>query len=182
MNAAIRAVVRSGLAKGWDVFGVRHGYAGLISGDIYLLGARDVGGTEAVIIPENETDPEAVATDLLDAYDNGKAHAIVVVAEGAQYNAEGMAQYFKVHQERLGFELRVTRLGHVQRGGTPGSFDRLLSTRLGVAATDQLASGKYGVLMGLLKGEVAATTFDIVVANKKTLDLRLLELARVLAQ
>ena len=308
MNAAIRAVVRTGLANGWNVFGVRHGYAGLISGDIFPLGARDVGGiiqrggtmlgssrcpefqteegrltalsqlhqheidalviiggngsqtgahalsqmgfpvvgvastidndlygsditigvdtalnvsleaidrlkvtasshhraflvevmghkcgylalmaaiaggAEAVIIPEEETDPEAVATELRAAYDKGKSHAIVVVAEGARYNAEGMADYFKLHSERLGFELRVTKLGHVQRGGAPGSFDRLLGTRLGAAATEQLASGKHGVLMGLIKGEIAATSFAEVVANRKTLDLRLLALARVLSK
>src|ERR1039457_1879660 len=308
MNAAIRAVVRTGMAKGLDIFGVRHGYAGLISGDIFPLGMRDVGGiiqrggtmlgssrcpefqteegrrtalswlhqheiealaiiggngsqtgahalsqlgfpvvgvastidndlygsditigvdtalnvsleaidrlkvtasshhraflvevmgrtcgylalmaaigggAEAVVIPEHETDPEAVATELRAAYDNGKAHAIVVVAEGARYNAEGMANFFQVHRERLGFELRVTRLGHVQRGGAPGSFDRLLGTRLGAAATEQLAGGKHGVLMGLLKGEVSATPFAEVVANRKPLDLSLLELARILAK
>jgi 6-phosphofructokinase 1 len=308
MNAAIRAVVRTGLAKGWDVLGVRHGYAGLISGDILPLGARDVGGiiqrggtilgsarcpefqteegrltalsqlnqheiealviiggngsqtgahalsrsgfpvvgvastidndlygsditigvdtalnvsleaidrlkvtasshhraflvevmghecgylalmaaiaggAEAVVIPEEETDPEAVATDLRAAFDKGKAHAIVVVAEGARYNAEGMAQHFKAHQERLGFELRVTKLGHVQRGGAPGSFDRLLGTNLGAAATDQLAIGAHGVLVGLLKGEIAATPLEAVVANRKSLNLRPLRLARILAQ
>ena len=308
MNAAIRAVVRTGLAKGWDVFGVRHGYAGLISGDFLPLGARDVGGiiqrggtilgsarclefqteegrltalsqlrqheiealvviggngsqtgahalsqlgfpvvgvastidndlygsditigvdtalnvsleaidrlkvtasshhraflvevmghksgylalmaaiaggAEVVIIPEEETDPETVATELRAAYDNDKSSAIVVVAEGARYNAEGMAQHFKAHQERLGFELRVTKLGHVQRGGAPGSFDRLLGTNLGAAATDHLAIGEHGVLVGLLKGEITVTPLAEVVANEKPLNLRLLELARVLAK
>jgi 6-phosphofructokinase 1 len=146
------------------------------------LMAAIAGGAEAVIIPEQETDPETVATDLRTAYDTGKSHAIVVVAEGARYNAEGMADYFKLHGERLGFDLRVTKLGHVQRGGAPGSFDRLLGTRLGAAATEQLAAGGQGVLMGLLKGEIAATPLDEVTANKKPLDLHLLELARVLAK
>jgi len=82
----------------------------------------------------------------------------------------------------LGFELRVTILGHVQRGGAPGAFDRLLATRLGAAATEHLARGEHGVLVGLLKGEMAATPLAEVVANKKPLDLRLLELARVLAK
>ena len=68
-----------------------------------------------------------------------------------------MSDYFKLHGERLGFDLRVTKLGHVQRGGAPGAFDRLLGTRLGAAATEQLAAGGQGVLMGLLKGEIAAT-------------------------
>jgi len=105
-----------------------------------------------------------------------------VVAEGARYNAEELARYFQKHHDRLGFELRVTILGHVQRGGAPGAFDRLLATRLGAAATEHLARGEHGVLVGLLKGEMAATPLAEVVANKKPLDLRLLELARVLAK
>ena len=70
------------------------------------------------------------------AYDRGKAHALVVVAEGARNNAKELAEYFAEHQERIGFDLRVTTLGHVQRGGAPGAFDRLLATRLGAAAVD----------------------------------------------
>jgi len=129
-----------------------------------------------------ETDPEAVAAGLRAAYERGKPHALAVVAEGARYNAEELARYFQKHHDRLGFELRVTILGHVQRGGAPGAFDRLLATRLGAAATEHLARGEHGVLVGLLKGEMAATPLAEVVANKKPLDLRLLELARVLAK
>jgi 6-phosphofructokinase 1 len=308
MNAAIRAVVRTGIDKGWDVFGICHGYVGLIAGNVAPLGARDVGGiiqqggtmlgsarcpefktekgrlkalrtfhqheiealvviggngsqtgahalsqmgfpvigvastidndlygteisigvdtaldvaleaidrlkvtasshqraflievmgrkcgylalmagiaggAEAIIIPEVETDPEAVAAELRAAYKRGKPHALVVVAEGARYNATGLARFFEEHRERLGFELRVTTLGHVQRGGAPGAFDRLLASRLGAAATEHLAQGEHGLLVGLLKGEIAATPLAEVVANKKPLDMRLLELARVLAK
>lgn len=308
MNAAIRAVVRTGLDRGWEVLGIRHGYAGLMAGNIVPMGARDVGGiiqrggtvlgsarapafktedgrhqalrilhqntvdglvviggngsqagayalsqlgfpvvgvastidndlfgseitigvdtalnialeaidrlkitasshqraflvevmgrdcgylalmagiaggAEAVVIPEIETDPDDLAAELRAAYERGKAHAIVVVAEGAGYNAEALARYFAEHQERLGFELRVTTLGHVQRGGSPGAFDRLLATRLGAAATEQLAEGTHGVLVGLLKGEVAATPLAEVVANQKPLDMRLVTLAQVLTR
>src|SRR6266508_1446740 len=304
MNAAIRAVVRTGLDRGWEVFGVRHGFAGLIAGDFAPLGARDVGGiiqrggtalgsarcpefkteearkkaidqlhqrnisalvapggdgsqkgshalsqmdfpvvgvastidndlygseitigvdtalkaidrlkvtasshqraflvetmgrdcgylalmagiaggAEAIAIPEVETDPELIAAELRSAYDRGKAHAIVVVAEGAEYNAEKLARYFKDHRERLGFDLRVTILGHIQRGGAPGVFDRLLATRFGAAATERLARGEHGVLVGLINGEIAATPLDEVVANRKPLDPALFELARALAK
>jgi 6-phosphofructokinase 1 len=82
----------------------------------------------------------------------------------------------------LGFELPVTTLGHVQRGGAPGAFDRLLATRLGVAAIRQLERKEYGVLVGLRNGEVATTPFEEAVANKKLLDLRLLKTARILAR
>ena len=121
-----------------------------------------------------------MAARLRADYRKGKTHAVVVVAEGAKYNAEKLRLYFQEHRERLGFELRITILGHVQRGGAPSAFDRLLSTRMGAAATEQLARGEHGILVGLIKGEIAATPLAEVVANKQQLDLRLLELARAL--
>ena len=105
-----------------------------------------------------------------------------MVAEGARNNADAIARYFAQPGHEHGYDLRVTKLGHVQRGGAPGVFDRLLATRLGAAATEQLSRGEHGVLMGLCKDEVMATPLAEVVANRKPLDLRLLELARVLAQ
>ena len=308
MNAAIRAVVRTSLDNGWEVFGVRRGYAGLIAGDFVALGARDVGGivqlggtmlgtgrcqefktdegraqalhnlqqkeidaliviggdgsqhgscllsqtgfpvvgiastidndlygseitigvdtalnialesidrlkvtasshrraflvevmgrdcgylalmagitggAEVVVIPEVEIQAEQIARELRAAYERGKAHAIAVVAEGACYNARALAAYFQEHQERLGFELRVTTLGHVQRGGAPGAFDRLLATRFGVAAVRRVEMNECGVLVGLLEGKVSATPLIEVVSNRKTLDVQLLEVARILAQ
>ena len=105
----------------------------------------------------------------------------VVVAEGARYNAEELARYFQQHGERLGFDLRATTLGHVQRGGAPGAFDRLLATRLGAKATECLAQGEHGVLVGLLQDRIATTPLSDVVGRKKPLDVALLKLAHVLA-
>jgi 6-phosphofructokinase 1 len=156
-----------------ETMGRNCGYLALMTGI--------AGGAEAIAIPEIKTDPELIATELRQAYERGKPHAIVVVAEGAEYNAEGLAQYFKEHRERLGFDLRVTKLGHVQRGGTPGVFDRLLATRFGAAATEVLAGRQHGVLVGLLKGEIALTPLGEVATRKKELDTRLFELARILA-
>jgi 6-phosphofructokinase 1 len=150
------------------------GYLALIAGI--------TGGAEVIVIPEVETNPEEVATELRAAYDRGKAHAIAVVAEGARYNAQALSAYFREHKERLGFELRVTTLGHVQRGGAPGAFDRLLATRFGVAAVRQLERKQYGVLIGLRNGAVATTHFEEVISNKKTVDLNLLETAKILAR
>ena len=79
------------------------------------------GGAEYVVLPEFESDPEEIATILSEAYEKGKAHAIIVVAEGAKYNANALDAYFKEHRERLGFDLRVTILGHTQRGGSPSA-------------------------------------------------------------
>lgn len=306
MNAAIRAVIRTGIAKGWDMYGVYQGYEGLINGRISSMGARDVGGiiqrggtilgsarcpefktlegqekalrrlnefgidglvviggngsqtgayalsslgfpvvgvastidndlfgseitigvdtalnigleaidrlkitasshqrafllevmgrgcgylalmlgiaggAEAVVIPEVETDPEEIAEKIHIAYQKGKAHAIVVVAEGAAYNAVKLDEYFSTHRERLGFSLRMTILGHIQRGGNPGAFDRILASRLGAAATQFMYAKQYGVLAGLNKSEITATPLSDVAANKKGIDFKLLELAQIL--
>jgi 6-phosphofructokinase 1 len=157
-----------------EVMGRKCGYLAMMAGL--------AGGADAVVIPEQEVDPESVANNLREAYANGKAHAIVVVAEGARNNAEGMANYFQVHHERLGFDLRVTKLGHVQRGVAPGAYDRLLGTLLGAASTEQLANNTPGVLVGMINGNVATTPLGEVVGRKKPLDLRLLDLANVLSR
>ncbi|HLC26622.1 MAG TPA: 6-phosphofructokinase [bacterium] len=157
-----------------EVMGRKCGYLALM--------AAIAGGAEAVLIPEINVDPDTLAVELREAYVRGKAHALIVVAEGAECNAVKLAQYFKEHQARLGFDLRVTTLGHVQRGGAPGAFDRLLSTRLGAGAVERVVSGEFGVLVGLCKGEVDSTPLDVVASRKKELDLSLYELSRVLAR
>jgi len=157
-----------------EVMGRDCGYLALMAGI--------AGGAEAVVIPEMETDPDAIAKELQEAYLRGKAHALVVVAEGAKYNAEALVQHFKEHQEEIGFDLRATTLGHVQRGGEPTAFDRLLGSRLGATAVDVLAAGKAGVLIGLNKSEITTTRLSDVVTKKKELDPRWIKLARVLAR
>lgn len=157
-----------------EVMGRNCGYLALVSGI--------AGGAECIVLPETHTDPESVACELRSAYERGKAHAIVVVAEGACYNAERLTRYFQEHSERLGFELRVVKLGHVQRGGTPGVFDRLLATRMGAAATECIARDEFGVLVGLLQGEIATRPLAEVVGKRKSLDPDLLRLAPVLAK
>jgi 6-phosphofructokinase 1 len=157
-----------------EVMGRNSGYLALMS--------AIAGGAEYVCIPEVESDPEDVAAEVRSSYQRGKSHAIIVVAEGATYNADALLRYFEQHRERLGFELRATTLGHVQRGGEPGAFDRLLATRLGAAATEHLARGEQGLLMGLIKGEIVGTPLEEVVSNKRELELELLQLAGVLAK
>jgi 6-phosphofructokinase 1 len=157
-----------------EVMGRDCGYLALMAGI--------AGGAEAILIPEIETDPETLAVDMQAAYDRGKAHAIVVVSEHATWTADQLEGYFHEHRERLGFELRVTKLGHVQRGGAPGACDRLLATRLGAAAVGSLVAGQYGVLIGTIKGEVFATPLVEVVNGSKPLDKTLIALAKILAK
>jgi 6-phosphofructokinase 1 len=138
------------------------------------------GGAEVLVVPEIETTPEQVAQGLRAAYERGKAHALVVVAEGAKYNAESLVSYFKQHSARVGFDLRSTTLGHVQRGGAPTAYDRILATRLGAGAVSALVNGEQSALVGMLKGAVTTTPLSEVVGVKKPIDPELLLLARVL--
>ncbi len=155
-----------------EVMGRNCGYLALMTGI--------AGGAEAIVLPEVETDPEVIAQKIVQAYERGKAHALIVVAEGAKYNAEGLIAYFNEHQERLGFEVRATILGHTQRGGTPSAYDRILGTRLGFGAVDFLSQGKFGVLSGWVDNKIKATPLDEVVKGKKPLDMKLLEMEGIL--
>jgi 6-phosphofructokinase 1 len=116
------------------------------------------------------------------AYQRGKSHAIVIVAEGAKHNAAALERYFTEHAERLGFDLRVTKLGHIQRGGSPHVFDRLSGSLLGAAAVEHLHSGSHGVLLGIVDGRIKSTPLSSLVHLSKGLDPRLVELARILAE
>jgi 6-phosphofructokinase 1 len=155
-----------------EVMGRDCGYLALMAGI--------AGGAELVVIPEIETGPEQVALELRAAYEKGKAHAIVVVAEGAHYDAEKLAAYFHKHRERIGFELRSVILGHVQRGGSPTAFDRLLASRLGSGAVSALAEGQSGLLVGVIAGEVKTTPYADVIGRQKPIDPELFALAEVL--
>ncbi len=155
-----------------EVMGRKCGYLALM--------AAIAGGAEAAIIPEVPTPPEKLAEEFHDAYQRGKMHAIAVVAEGAEYPAEALVNYFKQHKSRIGWDVRATILGHVQRGGIPTAYDRLLGTRLGAGAVDALARGEHGVLVGWLKGKVLTTPLDEIVGVQKAIDPELLQLAHVL--
>ena len=157
-----------------EVMGRDCGYLALVAGI--------AGGAEVVAIPEVETTPETIAHELRAAYERGKAHAIAVVAEGARHNAAALTAYFREHHSRIGFDLRITTLGHVQRGGQPTAYDRLLGTRLGAGAVATLARGAHGVLMGMLGGRVTATPLPEVAGKQKPLDLELIRLSAVLAR
>lgn len=155
-----------------EVMGRNCGYLALMS--------AIAGGAEYVVLPEIEADPEKIAEVLTSAYERGKAHAIIVVAEGAKYNATALDNYFKEHRERLGFDLRVTIIGHVQRGGNPSAADRILASRLGAGAIEQVVKKNFGVLVGQIKGEIVATPLEEVVGKKKPLDMSVLKLQEIL--
>ncbi len=181
LNIALEAIDRlkvtaSSHARAFlvEVMGRKCGYLALM--------AAIAGGAEAVVIPEFETTPEQVAETIRAAYERGKSHAIVVVAEGATYEADRLLQYFTQEKPELGFELRATTLGHVQRGGAPTAYDRLLGSRLGATTVEALARGEYGALAGSRGGEMTMTPLEEIAGKSKPLDEKLVRLAQVLTR
>lgn len=155
-----------------EVMGRNCGYLALMGGV--------AGGAEMVLIPEVETTLEEVAQGLLDAYIRGKAHCIIVVAEGYKPGCQAIVDYLKERREELGFDVRLTVLGHIQRGGSPSAFDRLLATRLGAAAVTELHNGHYGQMVGIKGREVVTTPLEEVASGRIELDLDLYELAKIM--
>src|ERR1700750_3298729 len=136
------------------------------------------GGAEVISIPEFEVSASEIAQRLRAAFERGKTHAIVVIAEGVKENAAKILAYFDADKQSAGFELRATTLGHVVRGAPPSAFDRLLATRLGVNAVKSLNNGETGVLVGYHKNEVTRTPLADIVGRTKPTDTELFELAR----
>ena len=140
------------------------------------------GGAEVISTPEYEVPAAEIAVRLRAAYERGKTHAIVVIAEGVKDNAARILEHFEKDKSMVGFELRATVLGHVVRGAPPTAFDRFLATRLGVGATESLTRGEFGVLIGYQNGEVTSTPLAEIAGRTKPIGTELVELARVLAK
>jgi 6-phosphofructokinase 1 len=155
-----------------EVMGRKCGYIALMSGI--------AGGAEAITLPEVPTDPEELAQTLQQAYEHGKSHALVVAAEGADYNAAKLTEFFVNNRDRLGFSVRSTILGHVQRGGTPSAYDRTLASRLGLGAVEALDRGETGVLVGQIASKITTTPLEDIVGKTKGLDMELVRLAKML--
>lgn len=150
------------------------GYLALMSGL--------AGGAEVISTPEAEVPAGEIAERLRAAYERGKTHAIVVIAEGVKEGTAEIIDYFEKNQRMMGFELRATTLGHVVRGAPPTAFDRVLATRLGVDAVDALRAGETGVLVGYQKNAITRTPLGEVAGRTKSIDVALVELARMLAK
>jgi 6-phosphofructokinase 1 len=157
-----------------EVMGRECGYLALMAGI--------AGGAEAVAIPEVPWSAAAVAGAVRDAYRRGKAHALIVVAEGVAGGTAELAAQLAAHHDDVGFDVRLTKIGHVQRGGAPGAFDRILASRTGAAAIEALTRGVTGVLIGVSGGLIRETPLSEVAGRVKPIDPSLFELARVLAR
>lgn len=137
-------------------------------------------GAEMIVIPELETELEAIIKHVEGAYARGKSHCIILVAEGATLKVQDIEKHLIEHE--IGFETRTTILGHVPRGGAPSAFDRMLATRLGVEATKVLLNGVTDVMIGLSGRELVTTPLSDVVSKSRAPNLDLYEMAKILAK
>jgi phosphofructokinase-like protein len=156
------------------------------------------GGADAILVPERPFDIEQVCEHIRHRHSKGRFFSIVVVAEGAK-PAEGSEIIQEEHkdqfghvrlggigvilekeiEERTGFETRVTILGHIQRGGTPTAFDRVLATRFGIEAIDTVDDGDYGKMVALRGTDIVRVPIGEAVTELKTVDPELYETAEV---
>jgi len=156
-----------------EVMGRNCGYLALMGGIL--------GGAEIVVTPEREVTRDEVAAALEDAYLRGKTHAIAVIAEGAPYKTTDLADYLN-QKESVGFEIRLTILGHIQRGGSPTAFDRLLATRMGVKAVELVRDGESGVMTALSGRKMSTVSLDEAVSKLRPLSDSYYEMARFLSR
>jgi 6-phosphofructokinase 1 len=155
-----------------EVMGRHSGYLALM--------AAIATGAELAVVPEHDITPETIVADMLATYARGKPHYIVVVAEGATLKAQELVNYFEHHPG--GFEARLSVMGHVQRGGSPTFFDRLLASQLGAAAVHNLAEGRGGIVTGWVKGQVTEIPLEQAIASCHKVTPEVLALAGALAR
>lgn len=167
-------------------------YAGWIATE-----AGIAGGADMILIPEKPIDIEEIHQYLLKRKARGRTFSIIVVAEGASFKKEdlilqeekkdefghvrlgGIGQILAEKIEKLtGFETRVTVLGHIQRGGSPTAFDRILGTRFGIRAVELVLNKKFGRMVSLSGNKVIDVPLESAVAKLKTVDMELYEIAR----
>ncbi len=139
-----------------------------------------VSSAELVLIPESNIPPETVAKTIDEAYRRGKTHAIIVVAEG--YSPHTTELGAMIDAMEIGFTTRVTILGHIQRGGSPTAFDRMLATRFGVKSVEFLLAGLSNVMVGLNGSDITPIPIDDVIANTKKVSEDYIHMTEILSR
>jgi 6-phosphofructokinase 1 len=147
------------------------------SGYLALMGGI-AGGVEVILIPEISYNLREISLRLKEGYQRGKAHCIIIIAEGVGKTYE----VSKFLEDKIGFEMRVTILGYLQRGGSPSAFDRLLASRLGAAAVEHLLKGETSKMVGLMGNKIEATDLEVVLSEQKIISQDLYNLALMLAK
>jgi len=156
------------------------------------------GGADYILVPELPIDIQEVCASIKKRHDMGKNFSIVVVSEGATFKDKslflqekkldqfghvllgGIGQAVgKIIEEKTGFETRVTVLGHIQRGGSPTAFDRVLGTRYGIKAHDLVKAKKFGRMASLKENKIIDVSLEDATKKIKPLDLKLYKIAKI---
>jgi 6-phosphofructokinase 1 len=134
-------------------------------------------GAESILVPEFEPDYNQIVERIQRGIDRGKRHSIILVAEGVDsaYNVG------KRIEEIMGIDIRVTVLGHIQRGGTPTAVDRVIASRMGGMAVELLLKGKSNLMTGIIGKKIVTVSLDDAINKKKELDFEAYNLAGILS-
>ena len=148
------------------------------AGDI-ALNAGIGAGAEVILIPEQNIGRDHLVKSLRRSKEAGKSSSIVVVAEGDQIgkNIFGVADYIRNNLDE--YEVKVTVLGHIQRGGSPSCYDRVLASRLGVGAIDSLLAGHKNVMIGVSHNKIVQVPFEIAIKGDNEIDRDLIRVADI---
>lgn len=139
------------------------------------------GGAEEILIPEEDLGLDRLVESLRRSRKSGKSSSIVVVAEGDKIGKNIFELKDYVDENMEGYDVRVSVLGHMQRGGSPSCFDRVLASRMGVKAVDSLLEGKSGYMVGLINNAMELTPLDNAIKGKTKINLELLRVSDIMS-
>jgi 6-phosphofructokinase 1 len=137
-------------------------------------------GAQEILVPEQNIGIEGLVQSLKDSKKNGKTSSIVVVAEGDKTGKNVFDLAKKVEQEFPKYEIRVSVLGHMQRGGSPSCFDRVLGTKMGVTAVESLLNGESGYMIGVDNGKIVKTSLKKAIKGETKIDPELIRISRIM--
>ena len=137
-------------------------------------------GAEEILIPEEDLGLDRLLESLRRSRRSGKTSSIVIVAEGDKIGKNVFELRDYVEQNLSEYEVRVSVLGHMQRGGSPSCFDRVLASRMGVKAVESLLEGKSNFMVGLLDDKMALTPLEKAVKGKSKINLELLRVSDIM--
>ena len=155
-----------------EVMGADAGYIALNSG--LAIGAQEI------LIPEVNMSFENLINSLKKSKKSGKTSSIIVVAEGDKTGKNVFELASKIEETLPKYETRVSVLGHIQRGGTPSCFDRVLGTQLGVKAVESLIEGNDGNMVGIDNGKIIFTPLDKALKGKSKINKELLRISKIM--
>ena len=137
-------------------------------------------GAQEILIPEEKIGIDELIISLKKSKNSGKTSSIVVVAEGDK-TGENVFELAKSVEEKFpDYEIKVSVLGHMQRGGSPSCFDRVLATRMGVKAVESLISGEFSKMIGVKEGEITLTPLNLAIKGKSKINSELLRVSEIM--